>query len=76
MRTFDELLNSQNLLSRKEMAGIGGGYRYKYRVECNDGTGVGGEIDIADDLDWDEESKIWRGLVDANCNGGGRGIAC
>lgn len=55
MRTFGELLNSQNRLSRKEMAGIGGGDHY-IKVKCTDGMELSGYI--AEDKS-DDELRQW-----------------
>ena len=77
MRTFDELLNSQNRLSRKEMAGIGGGYRYKYHIECSDGSIIDGEKDIPDGISDEKELAIFGELIAESCESGrGHGWGC
>jgi|GEM_PF-4537137 hypothetical protein len=77
MGTFDELLNSQNRLSRKEMAGIGGGYRYKYHIECTDGSIIDGVEEIPEGTSDERELEIFDGLIAERCKSGhGHGWGC
>lgn len=78
MKTFSELLNSQNRLGREEMVGIGGGYHYKYHVDCNDGTSIDGDIEISDDASDEYERSVFEVVVDFECGDGvgGHGTAC